>query len=184
MKGIVVCVTFGLCTIGIFSYADAAGVDINKHIGVGFQANYPLIGGISIRYYGLSPIYLQLAGYFHIDDYDRDNMVGAGISYAVFEHVGGVITRLYFTLEGGQRYERDTWKYTAYMPTGPTRWDISVKKTYGIGAAFGAEFTFPFFGAQIGWNAEVGQGLGRVEDPAKTRDASSIILSTGMHVYF
>ncbi len=184
MKGIVICVTFALCTIGIFSHADAAGVDTSKHIGIGFQANYPLIGGISIRYYGLSPVYLQLAGYFHADDYNRDNMLGAGISYAVFEHVGTAITRLYLTLEGGQRYEKDAWKRTAYSNTGPTRWDVSMKKTYGIGIAFGGEFVLPVFGTQIGWNAEIGQGLGRVEEPAKTKDASSIILSTGMHVYF
>jgi hypothetical protein len=184
MKHTAICITFALYCIGIFSHANAAGVDINKHIGIGLQGNYPLIGGISIRYYGLSPIYLQLAGHFHVDDYNRDNMLGAGMSYAVLEHVGGVITRLYFTLGGGQRYEKDAWKYDPYGPAGPTRWDISIKKTYGIGATFGAEFTFPFFGTQIGWNAEVGQGLGRVEEHSDTKDASSIILSTGMHVYF
>lgn len=29
MKGIVICVAFAFCTIGIFSYADASGVDVN-----------------------------------------------------------------------------------------------------------------------------------------------------------
>ena len=29
MKGIVICVAFAFCSIGIFSYADAAGVDVN-----------------------------------------------------------------------------------------------------------------------------------------------------------
>lgn len=184
MRRTAICMTLALCAIGIFSHANAAGVDVNKRIGIGFQGNYPLIGGISIRYYGLSPIYLQLAGYFHADGHNRDNMLGAGISYAVFEHVGGVITRLYFTLEGGQRYEKDTWKYTAYSATGPTRWDIGIKKTYGIGTAFGAEFTFPFLGTQIGWNAEIGQGSGSIEEQSRVRSVISIILSTGMHVYF
>ncbi|MBM3242202.1 hypothetical protein FJZ31_38530 [Candidatus Poribacteria bacterium] len=184
----IICMTIILGSL-FFSFSSHAGeVDINKHWGIGLQGNFPLVGGVSARYYGLSPVYLQIVGRFILNDYNRDNMLGAGISYAVLEHVSSVITRLYFSLEGGERYEKDVWdeytEYGPYGPVGPQRRHISVKKTYGVGVAFGTEITIPFFGTQVGWNAEVGQGLGRIKEDRRSEDTGSIILGTGIHVYF
>lgn len=167
----------------MFSFSSSAQkIDTSKHLGIGLQANYPLLGGISVRYYGLSPVYLQVVGRFIMNGDERDNMLGAGVSYAVFEHVSSAITRLYFSLEGGGRYERTESYYWDFEESVTS---FTTKKTYGLGVVFGVEFVTPFAGTQLGCNAEIGQGFGRIdEEGSKLKDTASFILGFGFHVYF
>ena len=179
-----------ICSIALFLSiifnlpARAEESDVSdKNWGIGVQGNYPLLGGISVRYYGLSPVYLQAVGRFIMNGDERDNMFGGGLSYAVFEYAGYGMTRLYFSLEGGERYEKDR-RYFWNEKTQRDEWRMYTKKTYGFGVVFGTEFAFPFLGTQIGFNAEIGQGYGRIDEDSKTKDIASFIVGGGMHVYF
>lgn len=166
-------------------YAQKGEADENW--GIGLQVNYPLLGGISVRYYGLSPVYLQIIGRFIMNGDERDNMLGGGISYAVFEHKSsqGEMTRLYFSLVGGERYEKnEEIEYIWDEEFGREETRILAKKTYGAGITFGVEFAIPFLGALMGCNAEIGQGYGRVEENSETKDTASFILGGGIHFYF
>ena len=74
-------------------------------------------------------------------------MLGAGVSYAIFEHQSRWnLSRLYFTLEGGWQYKKERELLTT---------------TLGGGLAFGGELVFSLGGIPLGLNVEVGQGFGR-----------------------
>jgi len=184
MRSIIICfIAVFLSTISnLPARAEESSIDI-KNWGIGLQGNYPLLGGISVRYYGLSPVYFQAVGRFIMNGDDRDNMLGGGISYAVFEYADYGMTRLYFTLEGGERYEKDR-RYFWNEKTQRDEWRPYTKKTYGFGIVFGTEFAFPFLGTQIGFNAEIGQGYGGIDEDSKTKDTASFIVGSGIHIYF
>ena len=88
--------------------------DLTKNFGIGLQGATSEFGGVSFRYTGLAPIYLQTVGRFILNDQNSDHMLGGGVSYAIFEHQGRWHrSRLYFTLEGGWRYKKEpefTWR--------------------------------------------------------------------------
>ena len=161
------CIFFGL-TLS-FS-AQAQETDLTKDFGIGLQGATSEFGGISFRYTGLAPVYLQTVGRFILSDQNSDHMLGAGVSYAIFEHHSRWnISRLYFTLEGGWRYnkERD------FLTT-----------TLGAGLAFGGELVFSLGGIPLGLNVEVGQGFGREKGESQSKGLAGVYLGTGIHAYF
>ena len=102
-----ICIFLGVT----FSFStQAQTTDLTKSFGLGLQGATPayalldeqpqtLIGGISFRYNGLAPVYLQTVGQFILNDQDSDHILGAGVSYAIFEHQSKWhIARLYFAL--------------------------------------------------------------------------------------
>ena len=109
-----ICVCLGV-TFTFSTQARAA--DLTRNFGIGLQGatpayglvseqSEPIIGGISFRYNGLAPVYFQTVGRFILNDQHSDHILGAGVSYAIFEHTSQWnIARLYFELEGGWRYE-------------------------------------------------------------------------------
>ena len=191
MKRVMICVIIILSCIIFIPLSYSKDIDVNRNLGIGLQGNYPLVGGISVRYYGLSPLLIQVVGRAILNGEERDNTIGGGISYIIFKHVGSSITRLYFSLESGERYEKeiaigdwewdDVTKQTIYIK--PNR-EFDVKKTHGFAVAFGCELTVPIFGTQIGLNAEIGQGLGRINENSKKRDMGKLIFGSGLHIYF
>ena len=155
------CIFFG---IALSFSAHAQRTDLMKNFGIGLQGATPAFGGVSFRYTGLAPVYLQTVGRFILNDQDSDHMLGAGISYAIFEHQSRWnLSRLYFTLEGAWQYE----KGTDYITTGdgtdtPIEKQIRYTATkLGAGVAFGGELVFSLGGIPLGLNVEVGQGFGR-----------------------
>jgi hypothetical protein len=179
---IIILITVIMSIVIVFpSLADEANKERNW--GIGLQANYPLWGGISVRYYGLSPIYFQAVGRSIWNGNDKDNMIGSGISYAVFEHKGRAITRLYISLEGGLRYEKfPNW---IWLPEEQISHETITKKTtYGSGLTFGIEIAFNVFGTQIGFNTEFGQGFGKIEENQNSRTTASFLFGAGGHIYF
>ena len=185
MKYMILCLVFILASLSFCLSSYASGVDINKNWGIGLQGNYPLLGGISVRYYGLSPVYFQAVGRFISNGEEKDNMLGAGVSYAILEHVKSVITRLYFSLEAGGRYKKSL-DWSNWIPAeNRNEYILNIKKTYGAGVAFGIEIVVPFFGTQLGFNVEIGQGFGRViSEHNKDKNIGSFILGSGIHIYF
>ena len=150
-----VCIFLGVT----FSFStQAQTADLTKSFGLGIQGVTPayalldeqpqtLIGGISFRYNGLAPVYLQTVGHFILNDQDSDHMLGAGISYAIFEHQSNWnIARLYFTLEGGWQYKKAQ----------ELRREIAKTTTLGVGLDFGGELVFPIGGIPLGLSVEVG----------------------------
>ena len=162
-----ICIFLG----GIFSlsvYAQKA--DLTKNFGIGLQGATPAFGGLSFRYNGLAPVYLQTVGRFVINDQDSDHMLGAGISYAIFEYQSSLsIARLYFTLEGGWRYETE---------------EEGLTTTLGGGLAFGSELVFSLGGIPFGLNARIGQGFGREKAELESRKLAGVYVSAGIHAYF
>ncbi|MDE0683092.1 MAG: hypothetical protein OXI63_09280 [Candidatus Poribacteria bacterium] len=150
--------------------AQAQGTDLTKSFGIGLQGATPTFGGISFRYTGLAPVYLQTVGRFILSDQDSDHMLGAGISYAIFEHQSRWnISRLYFTLEGAWQYEK--------------RKDLLTTRLGG-GIAFGGELVFSLGGIPLGLNVEVGQGFGREEVDSGSKGLAGVYVGTGIHAYF
>ncbi|MXV75143.1 hypothetical protein F4Z99_12835 [Candidatus Poribacteria bacterium] len=150
--------------------AQAQGTDLTKNFGIGLQGATPTFGGISFRYTGLAPVYLQTVGRFILSDQDSDHMLGAGISYAIFEHQSRWnISRLYFTLEGAWQYEK--------------RKDLLTTRLGG-GIAFGGELVFSLGGIPLGLNVEVGQGFGREEVDSGSKGLAGVYVGTGIHAYF
>lgn len=146
--------------------------DLAKDFGIGVQATTPAFGGISFRYTGLSPIYLQTVGRFILSDGNSDHVLGAGISHAIFEHQSRRnLARLFFTLEGGWRYEEE-WEHRT--------------TTLGVGLAFGGELVFSLGGIPLGLNVEIGQGFGREKerDQAKAKGLAGVYVGSGIHAYF
>ena len=153
----------------------AQTTDLTKKFGIGLQGATPAFGGISFRYNGLAPVYLQTVGRFILNDQNSDHMLGAGISYAIFEHQGRRnLARLYFSLEGGWRYEKEQNRSQ----------DNAKTTTLGAGVAFGGELVFSFGGIPLGLNAEVGQGFGRENVSSQSKGLAGVYVGTGIHAYF
>ncbi len=153
----------------------AQGVDLTKDFGIGLQGATPVFGGLSLRYTGLAPVYLQTVGRFVLTDQEADHMLGAGVSYAIFEHQSRWnIARLYFTLEGAWRYNKDEYTYQ----------EIFKSTTFGGGIAFGGELVFSLGGIPLGLNVEVGQGFGREETTFESQGIAGVYIGTGIHAYF
>ena len=161
-----------ILSVVIFSFsAQAQENGLDKSVGIGLQGATPEFGGISVRYNGLAPVYLQTVGRFILTDQDEDHMLGAGVSYAIFEHRSSwTIGRLYFNLEGAWRYRKER--------------ELPQTTTLGAGIAFGGELIFPFGGIPIGLNVEVGQGFGREETNAESNGLAGVYIGSGIHAYF
>ena len=148
----------------------AQGTDLTKNFGIGLQGATPTFGGISFRYTGLAPVYLQTVGRFILSDQDSDHMLGAGISYAIFEHQSRWnISRLYFTLEGAWQYQKERDLLTTRL---------------GGGLAFGGELVFSLGGIPLGLNVEVGQGFSSENTDFQSKRLAGVYVGTGIHAYF
>ena len=162
-----ICIFVGI-TLGLSVQAQAP--DLNKNFGIGLQGATPEFGGVSFRYTGLAPVYLQTVGRFILSDENSDHMLGAGISYAIFEHQGRWnVSRLYFSLEGAWQYKKER--------------DIQTT-TLGVGVAFGGELVFSLGGIPLGLNMEVGQGFGREGTGSRSEGLAGVYIGTGIHAYF
>ena len=162
-----VCVLFGLTWS---TSVQAQETDLTKNFGIGLQGATPAFGGISLRYNGLAPIYLQTVGRFILNDQNSDHMLGAGVSYAIFEHQNRLnIARLYFALEGGWRYNKE---------------EAFDTKTLAAGIAFGGELVFSLGGIPLGLNVQIGQGFGREKADSHSNDLAGVYIGTGIHAYF
>ena len=161
------CIFFGL-TLN-FS-VQAEGTDLTKNFGIGLQGATSEFGGISFRYNGFAPVYFQTVGRFILNDQNSDHMLGGGVSYAIFEHQGRWhASRLYFTLEGAWRYEKEQELLTT---------------TLGSGLAFGGELVFSLGGIPLGLNVEVGQGFGREKTDSQSKGIAGVYVGMGIHAYF
>lgn len=162
-----ICVLLGLT---LSASVQAQETDLTKNFGIGLQAATPAFGGISFRYSGLAPVYFQTVGRFILNDQNSDHMLGAGVSYAIVEHQNRLnIARLYFTLEGGWRYNKEEALETT---------------TLAAGLAFGGELVFSLGGIPLGLNAQIGQGFGREKSDSQTKDLAGVYIGTGVHAYF
>jgi hypothetical protein len=167
-----ICIFLGI-TFSVSTQAQAT--DLTKNFGIGLQGATTAFGGISFRYNGLAPVYLQTAGRFILNDQDRDHMLGAGVSYAIFEHQSQWnIARLYFTLEGGWRHKKEQ----------ELRQEIGKTTTLGVGLAFGGELVFPIGGIPLGLSVKIGQGFGRENASSQSKDLAGVYVGTGIHAYF
>ena len=156
-------VAFGFST-------QAQAANLSKSFGIGVQGATPAFGGISFRYTGLAPVYLQTVGRFILRDQNSDHMLGAGISYAIFEHQSKLnIARLYFTLESGWRYKGEQNLRTT---------------TLGVGLAFGGELVFSLGGIPLGLNVEIGQGFGQEKASSQSKGLAGVYVGSGIHAYF
>ena len=165
--------TFCLLTLS-FSI-QAQQTNLTKNFGIGSQGATPAFGGVSLRYNGLAPVYLQTVGRFILDDDNADHMLGAGVSYAIFEHHGKWNqARLYFTLEGGWRYHKAMDTEKAVVET----------TTLAAGLAFGGELVFSLGGIPLGLNISIGQGIGRDITPTQSMGIAGVYVGAGIHAYF
>lgn len=153
----------------------AQTTELTKNFGIGSQGATPAFGGISFKYNGLAPVYLQTVGRFIlIDDY-TDHMLGAGVSYAIYEHTGKWNqARLYFTLEGG-------WRYHKRMDDNK---DIIETTTLAAGISFGGELVFSLGGIPLGLNLGIGQGFGRDYNVSESKGVAGVYVGAGIHAYF
>lgn len=175
MKRLTFCLICLFLGITLSLSAQAQGTDLTKNFGIGLQGATPVFGGISFRYTGLAPVYLQTVGRFVLTDQEVDHMLGGGISYAIFEHQSRWnIARLYFTLEGAWRYNKDEYTYQETFKS----------TTFGGGIAFGGELVFSLGGIPLGLNVEVGQGFGREETTFESQGIAGVYVGTGIHAYF
>lgn len=162
-----ICIFLG---IALSFSAQAQESNLNKNFGIGLQGATPAFGGVSFRYTGLAPVYLQTVGRFILSDEDSDHMLGVGISYAIFEHQSRWnLSRLYFTLESAWQYEKQKDFLTTRL---------------GGGIAFGGELVFSLGGIPLGLNVEVGQGFGREKDDFQSKGLAGVYVGTGIHAYF
>ncbi len=183
--------TFYLCCLffGItLSFSvQAQETNLTKNFGIGLQGATPEFGGVSFRYTGFSPVYLQTVGRFILSDENSDHMLGAGISYAIFEHQSRWnLSRLYFTLEGAWRYERGL-DYISPKPEITTQQEKTreyTTTTLGGGIAFGGELVFSLGGIPLGLNVEVGQGFGREKIDSESKGIAGVYVGMGIHAYF
>lgn len=170
-----------------FSFStQARAADLTRNFGIGLQGatpayslvheqSQPIIGGISFRYNGLAPVYLQTVGHFILNDRDSDYILGAGVSYAIFEHQSEWnIARLYFSLESGWRHQEKQKLSQGMRET----------TTLGVGLAFGGELVFSLGGIPLGLNLKVGQGFGRENADSQSEDRAGVYVGTGIHAYF
>lgn len=153
----------------------AQQTNLTKNFGIGSQGATPAFGGVSFRYNGLAPVYLQTVGRFILDDENADHMLGGGVSYAIFEHRGKWNeARLYFTLEGGWRYHKEM----------DTQKEIVETTTLAAGLAFGGELVFSLGGIPLGLNLSIGQGIGRDITPSQSMGIAGVYVGAGIHAYF
>ena len=123
----------------------------------------------------LAPVYFQIVGHFVLNDQDNDRILGASVSYAIFEHVSQWnIARLYFELEGGGRYQKRQELNQEMLTT----------TTLGAGLAFGGELVFSLGGIPLGLNVKVGQGVGRETTNSQSKGRAGVYVGTGIHAYF
>lgn len=161
------CIFFGL-TLSLS--VQAQETDLTKDFGIGLQGATSEFGGISFRYTGLAPVYLQGVGRFILNDQNSDHMLGGGLSYAIFEHHSRWHeSRLYFTLEGGWQFKEEQERLTT---------------TLGGGLAFGGELMFSLGGIPLGLNVAVGQGFGRETSDAQSKGIAGVYVGMGVHAYF
>ena len=162
-----ICIFLGL----ILSFSvQAQETELVKDYAIGFHGATPAFGGISFRYCGLAPVYLQTVGRFILLDQESDHMLGAGVSYAIFEKQTRLnIARLYFALQGGWRYKTEGTLQTT---------------TLGAGLAFGGELVFSFGGIPLGLNLEIGQGFGRENTSTESNPMAGVYVGAGIHAYF
>lgn len=170
MKRLIFYLTCIFLGITLSFSVQAQETDLTKNFGIGLQGATPVFGGISFRYTGFAPVYLQTVGRFILSDENSDHMLGGGISYAIFEHQSRWnLSRLYFTLEGAWQYE----KHEDFLTT-----------RLGGGIAFGGELVFSLGGIPLGLNVEVGQGFGREKDDFQSKGLAGVYVGTGIHAYF
>ncbi len=170
MKHLIFCLTciFFVAVFSLSTHAQQA--DLTKNFGIGLQGATPAFGGLSFRYNGLAPVYLQTVGRLVLNERDSDHMLGAGISYAIFEHQSKLsIARLYFTLEGGWRYKMEKEQLTT---------------TLAGGLAFGSELVFSIGGIPFGLNVSIGQGFGTEKAESHSQKLAGVYMSAGIHAYF
>ena len=149
--------------------------NLTKDFGIGLQGATSEFGGISLRYTGLAPIYLQTVGRFILNDQTSNHMLGGGVSYAIFEHESKWhASRLYFTLEGGWLYKKEP----------DLREELVTSTTLGGGVAFGGELVFSLGGIPLGLNVAVGQGFGREKTDAQSKGLAGVYVGMGIHAYF
>ena len=82
-------ISYLICVFSIVTFsfsAQAKKTDLTKSYGIGLQGATPTFGGISFRYNGLAPVYLQTVGRFIINGQDSDHMLGAGVSYVRLDY--------------------------------------------------------------------------------------------------
>ncbi len=175
------CLTCILVGITLSFSVNAEETNLTKNFGIGLQGASPVFGGISFRYTGLAPVYLQTVGRFILNDQNSDHMLAAGVSYAIFEHQSRWnIARLYFTLEGAWQYEKITEDpITQYEIQ---RNDLTTR--LGAGIAFGGELVFSLGGIPLGLNVEVGQGFGRENNDSQSTGLAGVYIGSGIHAYF
>ena len=154
----------------------AQETNLTKNFGIGAHGATPVFGGVSLRYNGLAPVYLQTVGRFILNNEIADHMVGAGVSYAIFEHKGKWSqARLYFTLEGGWQYNKET---------DDIQNKIVETTTLAAGIAFGGELVFSFGGIPLGLNLGIGQGIGRKNANSQSKNLAGVYVAAGIHAYF
>ena len=167
-----------ICLLLCLSYnvsVQAQSTELTKNFGIGSQGATPAFGGISFKYNALAPIYLQTVGRFIlIDDYS-DHMLGCGVSYAIYEHIGQWNqARLYFSFEGGWRFHKETDddnnSFEATM--------------LAAGISFGGELVFSLGGIPLGLNLGIGQGFGREYNESGFRGVAGVYVGAGIHAYF
>ena len=171
----------------IFSFStQVQAADLTRNFGIGLQGatpayglvqeqSEPILGGLSFRYNGLAPVYFQTVGHFVLNDQDNDHILGASVSYAIFEHQSQWnIARLYFELGGGGRYQKKQELSQEVLKT----------TTLGVGLAFGGELVFSLGGIPLGLNVKVGQGLGRETVDSQSKGRAGVYVGTGIHAYF
>lgn len=167
---LICCLICVLLALTLSTSVHAQATDLTKNFGIGLQGATPAFGGISFRYSGLAPVHLQTVGRFILNDQNSDHMLGAGISYAIFEHQNRLnIARLFFALEGGWRYNKEEALDTT---------------TLGAGIAFGGELVFSLGGIPLGLNVEIGQGFGREKTSSQSKRLAGVYVGGGMHAYF
>ena len=175
MKRTIFCLTCILVGITLSFSVQAQTADLNKNFGIGLQGATSEFGGISLRYTGLAPVYLQTVGRFILNDQNSDHMFGGGVSYAIFEHESKWhVSRLYFTLEGGWRYKKEP----------DLREELVTSTTLGGGVAFGGELVFSLGGIPLGLNVGVGQGFGREKTDSQSKGLAGVYVGMGIHAYF
>ena len=159
----------------ISSTIQAETSDLTRKFGIGAHGATPSFGGISLRYNSLAPVYLQAVGRFYLDDENTDHMLGAGISYAIYEYKGKWNhARLYFSLEGGWRFYRDI----NYLE------EMIEATTLAGGISFGGELVFPLGGIPLGVNMSIGQGVGRENSSSIFKNLAGVYIGAGIHAYF
>ena len=178
------CIFFGIT----FSFSvQAQESNLTKDFGIGLQGATPEFGGVSFRYTGFAPVYLQTVGRFILTDENSDHMLGAGISYAIFEHQSRWnLSRLYFTLEGAWRYEKgmDYISPESEITAQHEKTRDYTTTTLGGGIAFGGELVFSLGGIPLGLNVEVGQGFGSEKTDSESKGIAGVYVGMGIHAYF